>query len=315
VSDGDAGQHPPIPTPHHLAGFQVRRSKPHEIAGLQAFFPGDPLGNKDILYLGAFGQPGDVPLGAAIVRPSRRGSVKTGHFLIFVRPECRRQKIGSTLVRHLYSLALSNHADLLIFSELIHQDLPENAFYLSCGLTAERAFATYSVEIKRVLDFCEPIIQRFLPSDPTLADMRIQMLNTLNFADLAEFFAPHFGGFADQCLAKLHAGVYDLSLSSAAVRDNQIIAAGLTRTRPNVPSLMLDYILAAPPYRSSPISLAIVAHSVRIALQRGLTHCVFEADERYDHFAVGFARRCGAKPQWKRFRYSISGAEMEARVK
>jgi hypothetical protein len=77
---------------------------------------------------------------------------------------------------------------------------------------------------------------------------------------------------------------------------------------------MLDLILTSRPHRRAPVPLVLLAHTARLALEKGFTSCVFEADERYDHFAVGFACRCGAKAQWRRFRYAISRSEMQLRA-
>ncbi|HWB54619.1 MAG TPA: GNAT family N-acetyltransferase [Tepidisphaeraceae bacterium] len=312
MSEGDSNSSGSDPGKRRLQGFAVRRPRAEEVPFVAAFFPGNPLGTQNIIYLGAFGQPGDVPLGAVVVRAFEGAHKKIGEFLIFVRADCRRRKIGTMLMRHLYSLAIANHADQMILADLVHQDRADNAFYRSCGLLPDRALSSYAVEIKRGLAFCEQIVEHFWAGDSQMAGVSIVSLSTLELADIADFFAAYFPNLPGKYLADLRAGVYDLSLCCAAVRQGEIIASGLARTQAGASSIMLDLILTKPDFRSSPVSAAILAHSARLGLQRGLTHCVFEADERHDRFAIGFARRCGASPQWKRFRYVINRTEMQA---
>ena len=107
------------------------------------------------------------------------------------------------------------------------------------------------------------------------------------------------------------AGAAILALSVAAVRDGEILAGALYRSKPNEPSIFLDLILTAPALRRGPAPLLLCAHTATIAMTKKYTHCVFEADEHHDHFALSFAKRCGAKAQSYRYRYGISLAKME----
>jgi GNAT superfamily N-acetyltransferase len=298
-----------------LQGFQVRSGRPHEAPALLAFFPNNPLGQKNLLLLGAFGQPGDVPLGAAIIRASRRGNLNLGHFLIWVRPECRRRQIGARLMSHLFQLAIKNDADQLTLAELIHQDRPDNAFFTAVGLSIERSFATFQAPLQKALTTISgPIAARFERSHPHLAGAQIVPLGQLDIEDVAQFFVQHYPGFVDQRLEQLASGHYDLSVSVGAVREGKLFGGALVRSKPNEPSIYLDLILVAPEFRSGPAPVVLCAHISRIGMARGYTHCVFESDERFDHFATGFAKRCGAERQWHRHRYGISRGELALRA-
>jgi GNAT superfamily N-acetyltransferase len=298
-----------------LDGFHVRTPRPHEAATLLSFFTGEPLGSEKVLVLGAFAQPGDVPLGAAIVRPSHRGGVNVGHFFLFVRPEFRRQGIGARLMNHLYGMALANHAQWLILGELIHQDRPENAFCRAVGLSPERSFATYSLSIAHALEkICGPIADRFERTHPHLAGAEILPLDQIDAAQAARFFAAHHSGYVGQRLSQFESNAYDRAVSGVAVRNGEIFAGLLVRSKPGESSVLIDLVLSLPPYRNGPTPLVLLAHGARLALEKKYTHCVFEADEHFDLFAAGCARRCGAKPQWLRHRYSISNAHMATLV-
>jgi GNAT superfamily N-acetyltransferase len=299
-----------------IQGYQLRIAQPPEIPSLLALFPSNPLGEQSILAIGAFGQPGDVPLGAAIVRPSRRANLAHGHFVLVVHPPFRRQKIGTRLVNAVYQLALRNKAEVLTLAELVHQDRPETAFYRAVGLSVEQTFATFSVSINEGLaKLCSPVAARFERSHPHLAGASILPLAQIEPGKIAGFLTRHYGGFVDQRLAQLRDGYYDLSLSTALVRDDEVVAAGLFRSKPAERSIYLDLVLTAPSLRPGPVPLILFTHSGRIALEAGHSRCVFEADTDHDDFAIGFAQRCGCKAQWDRYRYGISHAEMISRTK
>jgi GNAT superfamily N-acetyltransferase len=311
VKEEMAGQ--PPPADHRLDGFQVRAPRPEERTPLLAFFPNNPLGSQDIHCLGAFGQPGDVPLGATIVRASRGRAGSIGQFLIFVRPECRRRKIGKMLMRHLYALARANNAKQLLLAELVHEERVDNAFYRACGMTPERSFATYSLPLDDLMTLIAPITRRLQRSDSLLAAMRIEPLAALNLTDVAAFFSSNYSGFADRRLAQFHSGVYDLAVSCAAVHEGRIIAGCLCRTRAGETSGLLDLILTGQDFRNNALPLLLFAHCALTGMEKGITHSIFEADESYDHFAIGIARRLKINPQWHRHRYSINHPEIASR--
>jgi GNAT superfamily N-acetyltransferase len=298
-----------------IQGYQLRIAQPAEIPSLLALFPNNPLGQQNILAIGAFSQPGNVPLGAAIVRPSRRGTLAHGHFILIVQPPYRRQKIGTRLMDAVYRLALENRADGLTLAELVHQDLPETAFCRAAGLSIERTFATFSVGINEGLaKLCSPIAARFERSHPHLAGAAICPLAQIDAGKIAGFLTRYYGGFVDRGLAQLRDGYYDPSLSTALVRGDEVLAACLFRSKPAERSIYLDLILTAPALRPGPVPLILFKHSGQIALETGHTHCVFEADAQYDEFAMSFAKRCGCKRQWDRYRYGISQADMISRT-
>jgi GNAT superfamily N-acetyltransferase len=298
-----------------IKGFVVRPPTPHETASLLDFFPTSPLGNENLSLLGAFGQPGDVPLGALIVRPASRGGTNVGHFQVFVRPDARRRGIGSTLMTHLYQLASRNFAARLVLAELVHEDSGENAFCRAVGLSTERSFNSYSIPIELgVMNLCRPIANRFERSHPHLARTDIVPLESLDPEQLALFITTHYTGFLDERVRRLRAGAYNRELSVAAVRGGEILAAMLVCTKAGERSVMIDLIVTAPPLRRGPAPIVLLQHAGETALARGYVHCVFEADESHDFFAVGSALRCGSTAQWKRHRYAIEKREIDARA-
>lgn len=296
-------------------GFVVRPPRAAEQALLRDFFPRDPLGKQSLLFLGAFSQSDNAPLGAVMIRPATQDGLSVGHFLIHVRPEFRRKKIGSILLSHLYALALKNKADKMIVPELIHYNLADNAFYRANGLTPERTFFTYVVPVQTVLEMCASLVERSRRYQHALSEARIERFANLDRVAVAQFFASYYGGFVDQRLAQFERGIYDLFYSSAIILDDKIIAGFLCRTIPGEKAGMLDLILIHPAHRTG-IATAMLCHHMAVRVKEGgvITHCVFEADPQHDQFAIGFARRCGAKPGSQRYRYSISKSEMQLRA-
>ncbi len=69
-----------------LHSFQVRLSTGDEAAAFAGCFAGSLLGSTGVTFLGAFGQPGDVPLGAVALRPLDDRPEVVG-FQVFVRPD------------------------------------------------------------------------------------------------------------------------------------------------------------------------------------------------------------------------------------
>src|SRR5688500_13467996 len=92
--------------------YQVREPRPQEIAGLAEPFARSLLGSERLKYLGAFGQPGEVPLGAVAWRAYDMpgGALGVG-FQIFVRPEVRRRGVGTNLMRQLFAVATQLNAE------------------------------------------------------------------------------------------------------------------------------------------------------------------------------------------------------------
>jgi hypothetical protein len=299
-----------------LQGFVVRPPKPSEISSLLGFFNPSPLGTQNLTLLGAFGQPGDVPLGAVAVRPVTRAGLSVGHFVIFVRIDCRRRGIGRMLMRHLYQFAANNRADRLALAELIHEDRGENAFYRAVGLSPQRTLASYRIPIGHgFTTVCEPAARRFERSHPHLAGTRVVPLRELDAELVSHFFAANYGGFAERFAGQLRGGHYDLSISTAIVRgDDEVLSAMLIRSRPGEPAVFVDLMVSTPALHNGPAPLVLLAHAAPVASAAGSTHCVFEADADYDRFAVGAALRCGATMEGKRFRYAIEKAKIEARA-
>jgi GNAT superfamily N-acetyltransferase len=305
-----------------LEGFNVRTPRPEEMPAVAAWFAASQLGAEQCIVRAAFSRPGEVPLGAVIVRPSE-ADARVGQFTLFVRPDCRRHGIGRFLVRHLYQLALANNAGHLALAELVHQDAAaENAFCRALGMSADMALGTYELDMARqVLPVCEPIARRFVRSHPHLRGVRVVGLADLADHDLdavARFLTAHYSGFVEQQTARLRAGFFDRNLSTVAVRDgseggggSSISAINLMLAKPNDPAIYLDLVLTDPATRNGPTPLVLFTETARRALAAGKTTAVFEADARHDPFAVGFAERCGVTtPKWYRYRYSIAREQM-----
>src|SRR4051812_40608034 len=98
-----------------LEGFNVRAPRPEELPAIVPWFAASQLGVTQCMIRAAFSRPGEVPLGAYIVRASDGG--KVGQLTIFVRPDCRRHGIGRFLMMHLYQVAAGNNAEHLVLAE------------------------------------------------------------------------------------------------------------------------------------------------------------------------------------------------------
>jgi len=294
----------PVPMAHKLTGFAVRRATPAETPEIIRHFGTSPLAAGTPAVCGAFGQPGDVPLGGVIVQPAGAGEAC---FQIFVRPECRRNKIGTRLMENLYAEARRHQTPCLHLAAMVHQDLPENAFYRKMGLTPERSFVTYTVSLaKGVLPLCARIAARAKQRHPDLADTQVTTLAQLPAEKIARFFTEHYHAPFDHRVEQLHSGFFDRAISTAVVTDQgEIRAANLYRSRPDTPAIYLDLVLVHPDYRNGPMPMVLFEAMANLAIARGFTDCVFEGDAKHDLFATGFALRCGCKPQWIRYRYAI----------
>jgi len=287
-----------------LTGFVVRIAKPGEKEMILRQFDSSAVFANDDIVFGAFGQPGDMPLGGMIVRPFGKTSA---HFLIVVRPEFRRKGIGTRLMENLFTNARRHGTHSFHLQTLVHQDEPENAFYRKMGLTPERVFITYTVSIAdKVLPLCSRIARRFRQKHAALANTQVVAIEHLQADRIAQFFADHYGGQLDHRTEQLHAGFYDASVSTAIVNAaGEILAASLYRTKPGNPAAYLDIVLVHPDHREGPMPLVLFEEAARLGMQHGIKDCVFEADTELDPFATGFAERCGCKPQWHRYRYGI----------
>jgi GNAT superfamily N-acetyltransferase len=298
-----------------LQGFDVRRPRADELPLIEPWFAGSQLGWSESLVQAAFGQPGDVPLGAVIVRPSRGGTV--GQFTIYVRPDCRRRGIGRHLMGHLYQLALANKAEHLVLTELVHQDEPENDFYRAVGLTPDLSLGTYELDLPNAASpLCEPIARRFMKSHRHLSGVRIVSLEAVDPGHAAAFLTTHYSGFVEQQTQRMREGFFDRTLSTVAVReDGSISGLALFVSKPNDPAIFLDLVLTEPTTRNGPTPLVLFAETARLSLAAGKTTVVFEADSKHDPFAVGFAHRCGVtSPRWYRYRYTIGRADFSNRI-
>jgi ribosomal protein S18 acetylase RimI-like enzyme len=298
-----------------LRGFVVRSPKPSEIPTLLGFCTPCPFGTQNVTPLGAFGQPGDVPLGAVVVRAVTRAGQSVGHFVLSVRIDCRRRGVGRMLMTHLYQLAAENRADRLVLAELIHEDRAENAFCRAVGLSPQRTLGTYRIPIGHgFATVCEPVARRFERSHPHLVGTSVLPLRDLDAGQVARFFAANYGGFIDCRLEQLRSDHFDLSISNAITRDGEIRSAMLVRSRVGEPTVFVDLMASTPALRNGPAPLVLLAHAAPVASVAGFTHCVFEADADHDRFAVGAAIRCGATMEGRRYRYAIERAAIESRA-
>lgn len=294
-----------------LEGFDVRAPRPEELPAITPWFAGSQLGVAQGMIRAAFSRPGDVPLGAYLVRATAGGRV--GQFTLFVRPDCRRHGIGRFLVRHLYQLALANKADNLVLAELIHQDEPENAFCKAVGLSADLELGTYELDIAgQVQPLCAPIARRFMRSHPHLQGVRVTTLGEVDAEAVARFLTTYYSGFVEQQTERLRNGFFDPRISTVAAKtDGVITGIALFLAKPNDPAIFLDLVLTEPSIRGGPTPVVLFDESTRQSLAQGKTTVVFEADARHDDFAIGFAARCGVTtPRWYRYRYSITREQM-----
>jgi GNAT superfamily N-acetyltransferase len=294
-----------------LEGFNVRPPRPEELPAITPWFEGSQLGVGQSMIRAAFSRPGEVPLGAYVVRPTAGGRV--GQFTIFVRPDCRRHGIGRFLMMHLYQVAMGNNAEQLVLTELIHQDEPENAFCKAVGLLADMQLGTYELDIAgQVQPLCAPIARRFLRSHPHLQGVRVTTLAEVDAESVARFLTTYYSGFVEQQTERLRNGFFDPRISTVALKpDGTITGIALFLAKPNDPAIFLDLVLTEPSIRGGPTPVVLFDESTRQSLAQRKTTVVFEADARHDNFAIGFAARCGVTtPKWFRYRYSISREQM-----
>jgi GNAT superfamily N-acetyltransferase len=296
-----------------ITSYTIRPPSRLELPAITPWFASSSLGLSQCMLQAAFGQPGDVPLGAYIARASNDGRV--GQFTLFVRPECRRRGIGRSLLKHLCQLALAGNAQQLILSELVPADHPDNAFYRSAGLSVDTKLESYELDIaKHVVPTCQRIVERFRRSHPHLRDVRVTSLAELDPRRVAQFLTSHYGGFVDEQTQRLASGFFDPSLTTVSIRaDGSITAIAFFLSRPDETVILLDLVLTDPAIRNGPTPLVLFDETARRALAAGKTTVAFEADARRDTFALGFAARCGVTtPTRCRFRYSIDRAGMQA---
>jgi GNAT superfamily N-acetyltransferase len=287
-----------------LAGFVVHAPAPEQWPEIWERFERADLGREKCQALGAYSVPGEILLGAAIVRPTRGG--KAGHFRLIVRKDVRRQRIGTEMMRHLYQLALTNDAEKLILADIVHEDRADNAFWRAMAMSPETTLSTFTLNLQRdVLNLCDPIERRLSASHPQWREVRLTSLADADLTAVARFVAEHYSGIVDQTLGQLYSGFFDRSLSLVALRQNEIAAVALIRSKENEPSIFMDLILTASPLRNSPLPLRLVGAIARRAVAMEKTTGIYEADIDRDRFGAGFAARCGIKPSHRRFRYSI----------
>lgn len=296
--------------------FTIRPPAEPELPVFQPWFGDSILGWRQCMIRGAFSDPGDVPLGGFIVLPALGGSV--GQFTVFVRPDCRRRGVGRQLMLWLYRLALSNNAQHLVASELIHQDQRENAFFHAIGMKPDMELGTYELDVAtQALPLCDRITNRFLKTHPHLQGVQITTLDQVDPLAVGKFLTNYHTGFVEQQAQRVQTGFFDGTISTIARRiDGTITGVGLFVAKANDPKFVLDLVLTDPAVRNGPTPLVLFAETCRRSLAQGKTTVFFEADRAKDAFAVGFATRCGVKtPRGFRYRYAIGRADMENQVR
>lgn len=292
----------------HLTGFVVRVARVEQKSQILRLFDSALVSPSERIVYGAFGKPGDFPLGGVILRPvGTDASDLSANFQIVVRPEFRRKGVGTRLLQTVIADARRGGMRSLCFSSFVHQDDPYNHFYRRLGMVADRTYITYRVSIpNKVLPVSSRIVQRFRKTNAALAVGRVVAIELIEPVEIARFFATHYGGQVDHRLEQLRSGFYDKSISTAILNPTgEVLAANLYRSQPGNSAIYLDLVLVHPAYRDGPLPLALFEATAWLSLKRGFKDCVFEADPHHDPFATGFARRCGCQPQGTRCRYSI----------
>lgn len=298
--------------PRQITGLQIRPPHPAELESVAEWFADSNLARQNAMFLAAFGRPGNRLLGAVMVQADRDQG--TGHFAIHVRLDYRRKQIGTLLMQHLYRMALANDARRLVMSELVHEDLPENTFYLAMGLTPERSMKTYTTRREDCMRVLYPLAERFSRTHPHLVGCEVVPLSAVDAAEVGRFFSEEYGIDAGLQIDAIHRGYFDPEFSCAIVKAGNMVAGGLVRRRADNPHIMVDLLLAAPALRNGPAAVVLCAHITRGMERHGLAGATFEADERHDSFATSLAKRCGAPAKWQRHRYSIDGRGMASQL-
>jgi GNAT superfamily N-acetyltransferase len=289
-----------------LTGFTVRRPTASEVESIVKPFGSASLTAGSPVVYGAFGQPGEVPLGGLLIRPF--GHDAAAMFLIMVWPEFRRKGIGSRLMQELRTTASHNGINYLRLATMVHQDDPMNLFCEKVGLTAERTFGSYTVDLalarKRVT---ERPAARFLRSAGATG-VKIMPMENAELPPIARFFSDHYGGVFDHRLEDMRQGKFDRAISPVALAGDRVLACILCRSQPQNPAVFIDLILVHPQLRSTALSMVVFDHMARWALTRGYRDVVYEADAEHDPSAIGLARRLDVKPRSFRRRYSMGKA-------
>ena len=132
-----------------LEGFTIRPAVGDDWQAVREWFHGSQMGWQNVLSWVAWGQPGDVPLGAVVARPL--GDGRLGQCLFHVCPEYRRRGVGRLLAIHLFRAMEANKVEKLVLAEVIHEERLDRLFFESMGFTPERELVTYQPELKTFL--------------------------------------------------------------------------------------------------------------------------------------------------------------------
>jgi GNAT superfamily N-acetyltransferase len=286
-----------------LTGFTVRRATESEVESIVRPFGSASLTVGSPVVYGAFGQPGEIPLGGLLIRPF--GHDAAAMFQIMVWPEFRRRGIGSRLIQEMQTAAAHNGINYLRLAALVHEDDPMNLFCQKVGLTAERTFGSYTVglQLARMRVTERPAVRYLRNADAK--GIKLMPMANADLPSIARFFSDHYGGVFDHRLEEMRQGKFDRAISPVALVGDTVIACALCRSQPDNPTVFIDLILVHPEHRTTALSMVVFDRIALWALTRGYRQAVYEADAEQDHSAIGLARRLEVKSKSFRRRYSI----------
>ncbi|QNN24474.1 GNAT family N-acetyltransferase [Planctomycetales bacterium ZRK34] len=297
-----------------LQGFHVRPPRDDERAAVDALFDPHVLGDGPIIALAAYGQPGDVLLGATIARPGGGGNPAIAHLLLYVHEWARRRGVGTKLIMHLYQLALANGCLSLIHGGFVNDGSDEHAFARRLGFTPERSLRQWHITVPQHRTWAPRLINRFGRSHPDVVGVQLLGHWQVDALPIAEFFTAQYGGFTDRYLQQIRERELHSDLSVVAMLDGRVLGATLVELipgmhgRPDAANLRL--IAVEPEFRRGPLPLFICNNLADRLDEWKVEHVFFDADEVHDSFATGYGRRCGGEAGKPRHRLSIGADDM-----
>ena len=184
--------------------WRIQSAGAAEIPQIQAWLPQAFLGVPRASFFSAIDESTNALAGAASLRmlpDQSRGA--EARFLLFVRPEFRRRRVGTHLLQTLTEIARSNKAARFLAGRSLESTDEQVEFFHHMSMQVHSRRILYEMMVERSYSTLHPIFSQLQERGDIPAHARLVRIDEVPTKALAEFATRYLGGLVDSVMEKI----------------------------------------------------------------------------------------------------------------
>jgi len=222
--------------------------------------------------------------GAAAISPRLRAHPMPGpRFAVHVIPPARGKGLGGELTQTGGRFAHSRGAQALYSWDLLEADSPAIAAWAKLGFDQSVRVEEGRADVKRVVDYLEPLYQSVVERRWIPGEARIIPLNQADPRQIARLHVDCLGGTIDDLLRLLRGDAparYDPALSAAIIVDGRVVGFTLTE-RTGAASGFVHATVVHPALRKRWANLWLKYHVACRCMESGITTLLYHSYDQH----------------------------------